>query len=338
MPRTRIGTSIIFLTVSLAVVLAGPTVCRAQRPITVKLATLAPNGSPWHEILKDMAARWAEASEGRVVLRIYPDGVAGDEPDVVRKIRIGQLQAGSVTNAGGLARIDPAVYALSIPMNANTWEAHLRVREALEPLLEERLAAEGFVVLNWGDVGWARFFLPGPDPSVETIKRYKMFSQTGDPTAELWQRAGFRLVPLAVTDVLPSLQTRLIDCYSTTPLVALANQWFAFTPYMVEMPWAPLSGATIIDRRVWEQIPEGLRDRLMAISREIGDRLQAEVLRLEEEAIKAMQDRGLELVHPTPAQQSEWREALKAGYPQIRGTLIPLDIFDLALQAAGDGR
>ena len=323
---------------ALAVLAATPGAMGGQRPITVKLATLSPNGSPWHGILKDMAARWSEASEGRVVLRIYPDGVAGDEPDVVRKIRIGQLQAGSLTNAGGLARIDPAVYALSIPMNADTWEAHLRVRAALEPLLEERLAEEGFVVLNWGDVGWARFFLPEPDPSVETIKRYKMFSQTGDPTAELWQRAGFRLVPLAVTDVLPSLQTRLIDCYSTTPLVALANQWFAFTPFMVEMPWAPLSGATIIDGRIWEQIPDDIRARLMEISRETGDRLQTEVLRLEEEAIAAMQERGLELVHPTPEQRREWREALMSGYPQVRGSLIPADLFDLALQAAGNGR
>jgi len=338
MTGIRGRTTSILLAIPLAVVLAGPSVILAQRPITVKLATLAPNGSPWHEILKDMAARWSETSDGRVVLRIYPDGVAGDEPDVVRKIRIGQLQAGSLTNAGGLARIDPAVYALSIPMNANTWEAHLRVRAALEPRLEERLAEKGFVVLNWGDVGWARFFVPGPDPSVETIKRYKMFSQAGDPTAELWQRAGFRLVPLAVTDVLPSLQTKLIDCYSTTPLVALSSQWFAFTPYMVEMPWAPLSGATIIDRRAWEQIPEDLRGRLMEIAREIGDRLQTEVLRLEEEAIKAMQERGMKIIHPTAAQQSEWREALKAGYPQIRGPLIPIDLFDLALQAAGAGR
>ncbi len=316
---------------------AAPAV-RAQRPITVKLATLAPNGSAWHEQLKDLAAQWSQASGGRVVLRIYPDGVAGDEPDVIRKIRIGQLQAGSLTNAGGLSRINPAVFALSIPMNATTWEAHLRVREALEPRLEALLAEDGFIVLNWGDVGWARFFLPAPDPSVETVKKYKMFTWVGDPTAELWQRAGFRLVPLQTTDILTALQTRLIDAFSTTPLVALSSQWFPFAPYMVEMPWAPLVGATIIDRKVWEQIPEDLRPRLMAIARAFGDVLQEEVLRMEEAAIKAMQERGLTIVRPTDEQRTAWRDALRAGYPQVRGTLIPADLFDEALRAAIGGR
>jgi TRAP-type C4-dicarboxylate transport system substrate-binding protein len=333
--RGRVGAGVVVL---LLVVSGAVPAARAQGPTTVKLATLAPNGSAWHELLKEMGARWAEASGGQVVLRIYPDGVAGDEPDVIRKIRIGQLQAGSLTNAGGLNRINPAVYALSIPMNATSWEAHLRVRKALEPKLEALLAEDGFVVLNWGDVGWARFFLPSPDPSVETVKKYRMFTWVGDPTAELWQRAGFRLIPLQTTDILTGLQTKLVDAFSTTPLVALANQWFPFDPYMVDMPWAPLVGATIIDRKVWEQIPEELRSRLMAIAREFGDQLQAEVLRMEEAAIKAMQERGLQVVVPTDQQRDNWRDALRAGYPQVRGSLIPADLFDEALRAAAGGR
>lgn len=303
----------------------------------IKMATLAPGGSPWHEILQDMAVRWQEATDGRVTLRIYPGGVAGDEADMVRKIRIGQLHAAAITN-GGLSRIAPAVNVLAIPMAIDSWEALDRVREALGPRVEKLLSEQGFVVLNWGDAGWVRFFVPEPDPSVDAVRKAKLFVWSGDDrTVQIWKAAGFNVVPLAATDILPGLQTGMINAYNTTAIMALASQWFPFTPYMIDMPWAPLVGATVISKRTWKKIPEDLRAELKHIAEETGERLQEHIRRMETEAIEAMQKRGLKVIEPSEAQVVEWRQVMESVYPKIRGSLIPEAWFDQALRvAAGD--
>lgn len=305
-----------------------------DKPIVIKMATLAPNGSPWHEILKEMAADWSKASDGQVTLRIYPGGVAGDEADTVRKIRIGQLQAGLLSN-GGLSAIAPEAYALAIPMAADSWEAVDRVGDALIPRVEALLYEKGFVVLNWGDAGWVRFFVPEADPSVETTQKAKLFVTAGDDrTVEIWKAAGFNAVPLAATDILPGLQTGMINAYNTTAILALASQWFAFTPYMIDLPWAPMVGATVVSRRAWEKIPEPLRSRLKEIAAGVGPKLRTEIRTLEADAIREMQKRGLKVTKPNAEQLKRWREVVALAYPKMRGSLIPKDWFDEALRAA----
>jgi TRAP-type C4-dicarboxylate transport system substrate-binding protein len=307
--------------------------------IVIKLATLAPNNSAWHEIYKDMGARWSELSGGRGILRIYPGGVAGEEADVIRKIRIGQLHAGGLS-LPGLARITPAVNALAIPMAVETPDDLARVRRVLEPKLEAVFAEEGYVLLNWGDVGWMHFFLPGADGSLDAVRRYRFVAWSEDSTLDIWREAGFRSAHLNLSDVLPGLQTGLVDAVGTTPLVVLSNQWFPMVPHMVDLPWAPLVGATVVDRRVWSRIPEDLGAKLREAARETGVRLQTEIIRLEEAAVREMAKRGLKVIELTPAERAEWRDFFVSTYPRIRGSVIPAEWFDEALRIAreGDGR
>lgn len=307
------------------------------KPLIIKMATLVPNGSPWHDILMEMAAQWQEVSKGRINLRIYPGGVAGDEADMIRKMRIGQLHAAAVSN-GGLSRIAPDVNVLAIPMATDSWEALDRVRQAMAPRIEALLQEKGFVVLNWGDGGWVRFFVPTSDPSVDAIRESaKLFVMSGDArTEEIWKTSGFKVVPLSTTDVLTGLQTGMINAYSTTPIMALSSQWFAFTPYMIDMPWAPLVGATIISKKVWDEIPQSLRLELKQIAEKTGKRLQSEIRRMEDEAIAAMKKRGLKIITPTADQVKQWRQVMQNAYPKIRGEMIPEDWFDHALKVAQD--
>ncbi|MFQ5824865.1 MAG: TRAP transporter substrate-binding protein DctP [bacterium] len=306
------------------------------KPIIIKLATLAPRGSPWHEILKNMAAEWSQASNGQVVLRIYPGGVAGDESDMVRKIRIGQLQAAAISNSG-LSRIATEITVLTIPMAVESWEDLDRVRKVMAPRLEALLEERGFIVLNWGDAGWVRFFVPESDPSVKTVKKAKLFVWAGDDrTLEIWKASGFNAIPLSATDILPGLQTGMINAFNTTPIMALASQWFPFTPYMIDMPWAPLVGATVVSCQAWHKIPETLRPLLKQIAQKIGSRLQVEIRRMEAEAIAEMQKRSLKVIKPTEKQAKEWRTVIEAVYPKIRGPIVPEEWFDDALQAAGE--
>jgi TRAP-type C4-dicarboxylate transport system substrate-binding protein len=283
-----------------------------------------------------MGAEWSKVSNGKIVLRIYPGGVAGDEADMVRKIRIGQLHAAAISNAG-LSRIAPEVTVLTIPMAVDSWNSLDRVRDAMKSRLEALMEKKGFVVLNWGDAGWVRFFVPKSDPSVEVVQNSKLFVWSGDDrTVEIWKASGFKVIPLAATDILPSLQTGMINAFNTTPIMALASQWFPFTPYMIDMPWAPLIGATVVSRRAWQKIPEELRPQLKQIAEKTGQRLQTEIRRMEKQAIAEMQKRGLTVITPTQEQIKEWRTVMESVYPKIRGSLVPADWFDDAIQAAAE--
>lgn len=310
-----------------------------QSAVVIKIATLAPSGSPWHENLKEMAAEWNKVSGGKVTLRIYPDGVAGDEADMVRKIRIGQLQGAMITNAG-MSRIVSEINALTIPLAVDSWEGVDKVRTALKPKLEALLEAQGLVVLYWGDAGWVRFFVNTPDASVKSLQRAKLFVWSSDDgTADLWKASGFNAIPLSATDILPGLQTGMINAYNTTATMALASQWFPFTPYMIDMPWAPLIGATVIKKDTWEKIPESTRAQLKKIAEDMGRSLQSEIRRMEDEAVTEMQKHGLKVITLTEPQLKEWRQFVdQTAYPKIRGSLVPDKWFDEAMRAAKGGK
>lgn len=95
---------------AIALVVAGPGWAE-----TIKLGTLAPKNSPYYDILRDLGDSWTKISNGSIHLRIYADGVAGDDPDMVRKMRIGQLDAALVAGSG-LYEISPETRAIQLPM------------------------------------------------------------------------------------------------------------------------------------------------------------------------------------------------------------------------------
>lgn len=318
----------------------------AAGPTVIKMATLAPEGSAWYKILAQMGDDWTKASNGAVVLRIYPGGVVGDEDAMVRKMRVGQLQAAAITGIG-LATLERSFYALHVPMMYASDEEFDYVRDRLAPMLERRLAEKGFIVLNWGDAGWVHFFAKQPFTRPAEIKAMKLYVGADDATLfQLYKETGFRPVNLSVVDILPGLQTGLINAFDTTPLAALAFQWFALAPNMADLRFAPLTGATVIDKRAWDKIPADLRPKILEASRAGGKRLRGEIRKLNEEAVKVMVKNGLKITRVAPEVQAEWRKLIEDIYPRIRGPIVPADAFDAArgyrdayraLQAKGAG-
>jgi len=297
-------------------------------PTIIKLATIAPEGSSWHRVLEKMGEEWKKVSGGTVALSIYPGGVVGDEDAMLRKMRVGQLHAAAITGMG-LAFLDRAFYGLHIPMMYASEEEFDYVRDRIAPMLETRLEEKGYVVLNWGDAGWVHFFARKPFTRPSEMKAMKLFLGAGDVSlTQLYKEAGFRPVPISIVDILPSLQTGLIDAFNATPLAALAFQWFALAPNMADLKWAPLTLATIIDKRAWKKIPEELRPKILEVSRAASKTLRREIRTLNEDAVKAMLENGLKINHVSPSIEAEWRKIVEDIYPQIRGKIIPADVFD----------
>jgi TRAP-type C4-dicarboxylate transport system substrate-binding protein len=316
---------------TLAAALGGAAPAGAQ-PVLVKMATLVPDGSTWHLILKETADKWRTLSNGTVNVRLYAGGVAGDDPDVVRKMRLGALNAGVLTSVG-VAEIDKSVYALGVPMMYDSYEELYYVLEKMRPRLEASLEAKGFVVLNWADGGWVHFFAQKPVATPDDLKSLKLFSWAGDATSvDLWKSAGFNPVPLPATEIATALQTGLVNALGCPPQVAVISQYYNHAKNMTDLRWQLLLGATLINKSAWEKIPAAIRPGLLQAARESGTRLQDEVRKSGDRDVEAMRKRGLNVVPVDARAREQWRKTAESLYPRIRGAMVPADAFDEALR------
>ena len=307
----------------LALVLPG--VAQAQR---IKLATLVPDGSIWDRSLKEMGATWRADTKGRVKLDIFAGGVAGDEDDMVRKLRIGQIQACLFT-ASGLGQIEPAFNVFEIPMLFESDAEIEFVLDGIKADFEKRLESQGYVMLHWAHAGWMHVFSSKPIESYDDFERLKHFVWGGGTRVAKWyEELGIRTVPLSAPDVQTGLQTGLVDVVPSTPLAALSLQWFRTAPYMFERRLAPLVGGTVVSERVWRKISDADKTALLAAAKKAEERIFRDVPQDELEALKEMQNRGLTVTKIKTEDLERW-QALAAHFKQrMRANSVPRDAFD----------
>lgn len=309
-----------------------------EAKVVVKMATLAPKNSSWHKIIENMGAEWKNISNGEVELRVYAGGVAGDDRDVVRKMRLGTIN-GAVLTAVGVSEIDKSVYALEVPMMYSSYEEVYAVLERMQPTLDGAMAQKGFVVLHWADGGWIHYFTSHPAPTPAELKREKLFSWAGDDAADqIVKAAGFNPVPLPATELATALQTGLVTALAVSPQVAVISQYYRNAPNMTDLKWQILLGATVITSATWEKIPAALRPALMKAAAEAGQRMRAESRKNYARDIAAMKSRGLNVVAVSASDRAQWAQTAAATYPKLRGAIIPAAAFDEATRLLNEIR
>jgi len=302
---------------------------RAANPVQIRLGTLAQSGSSFHAALVEMGQKWRDMSAGNVKLTIYPDGTQGGEADMVRMMRAGILTAGMLTVVG-LSEIDPSVGGLSfLPLTFRSWEEYDYVVDKLSPRLEKLLLDKGFVVLFWGDAGWVRFFSKTPAIRPDDLKQFKLFTWAGDANqVDLMKKLGYHPVPRETADILPGLRTDLINAIPLPPREAMLGQCYTVAKNMLALKWSVLSGAAIIRKDTWDKISPDIQKQLRSAAAAAGAKIRASSRKEDEEYIAAMQKKGL-IVNPvTPQAEEEWQRLTKVIYPEIRGKVVPADIFD----------
>jgi TRAP-type C4-dicarboxylate transport system substrate-binding protein len=307
-------------------------------PLRIRLGTLAPQGTSYHHILQEMGERWRVATHGQVQLTVYA-GTMGSEAELIRRMRLGQLQAAALT-AVGLREIDLAVSAMGqMPMMFRTLDELDYVRSRLEPVIDRRLAERGFVVLFWADAGWVHWFLRQPVTRPDELRRLKIFVTAGETDQfDLMRSAGYQPVALEWSDALTGLQTGMIDAVPTIPYFALSMQFNTVASNMLEVNWAPLVGATIVSRRTWESLTPEQRSAMQQAAAEAGRQFQARGRAEGDEAVAAMRRRGLRVLTPTPEAEAAWRAMSESFYPRIRGTMVPADMFDEVVRLLAEYR
>jgi TRAP-type C4-dicarboxylate transport system substrate-binding protein len=300
----------------------------ARAEFRLSFATLAPRGSSFHRSFQEMAARWKESTGGRVEATIYP-GTQGGEPAIVRRMGINQLQ-GAMLTAGGMGLIDKAPTALQLlPMMFQSWPEVDYVRETMRPRLEAAFDRKGYDVLFWGDAGWVRWFTKKRIEGPRDLRGMKIFASAGDVEAIDIMKDYYEPVPLETDKIFTSLSTGLIEGVTLPPFLANFMQVATVARHMLDLKYTPVTGAMLVSRRPWQRIPAELRATLTKIAEETGAEVRRNSRAEDDAAIVAMREKqGLVVTPVTPEIEAEWRKAISAAYPRIRGRIVPAPLFD----------
>ena len=295
-------------------------------PMRINMGTLAPRGSSFHQAMMRMAEQWK--TQG-VRLVVYPDGAQGSEADMVRLMRVGTLQSGLLT-AVGLTEIEPGIAGLqSYPLLFRSFDELEFVTRKLQPLLAQRLAAKGFIVLFWTDAGWIRYFFKDPVTTPEQFRHVKAFVWSGaSEQYKLLRELGYDPVQMETADILQGLATGQITGVSVPPIFALVSQFEKRVPHMLDLDWAPMVGACVIRKDSWDRLSDAQHAELQGAAdvaaREIRARNRVE----SDQAVAKMQAGGLIVHKLTSVERAAWQSTAEQIYPRIRGRLVPADIHD----------
>jgi TRAP-type C4-dicarboxylate transport system substrate-binding protein len=295
----------------------------------LRIGSLVPKNSLYHRQLLDVAESWRTAQGAGAKYLVYPDGSQGGEAEMARRMRIGQLQ-GALLSVVGLREIEPSIAALqSMPLLFRNWEELDYVREKMRPAMEKKFLDKGFVVLAWGDAGWVRFFSKEAALRPDDYKRMKFFAWGSEPDQQnIMKSLGYTPVPLETTDILPAIQTGMINVVPSTPYFALATQVYNTAPHMLDINWAPIVGALVVTRKAWDAMSPAVQTAVRSASDKAGAQIRTKARQEVDEAVDAMKKRGLTVNKPNPAQMKEWNDLAEKLYPRIRGTMVPNETFD----------
>lgn len=321
----------------LTVVLIGAGSMFAQK-YTIKFATIAPEGSTWLKVMDELNDEVSRLTGGNVKFKIYPGGIQGDEKDVLRKIRLGQLHSAGFTGVG-LGEILPEARILDSPL---LFRNHAEV-DHITSLLYDEFSAKfedaDYILLGWTEVGFVYVFGNAPITTLSDLKGAKMWMWEGDPIAEATFNAlGVSPIPLSITDVLTSLQTGLIDAVYTSPLACVTLQWHTRVKYMMDVPLADAAGAVLISKKMFDKIPPEYQQVL----REQGKNYMQKLVKLgrqdNQESIELMKKNGIKLVNIPEANMDEFTKAGQTARRALVGKLYSRELLDKVEKALAEFR
>jgi len=326
----------VFVLAAACVLVGGSDAPRAQAEAktVIRYATLAPAGSAFGKVLKAWSRSLSKDTEGRVELRTYSGGSQGDERDVIRKIRAGQMDAAGVTTVG-LSMVVRPVLVLSAPGVIETYEQLARVREKLNPRFATMFEEAGFTLLAWSDAGKGRLMSTTPIAKPADLRSSRPWAWKDDPIfAEFLKVVGANPVRLGVPEVYPALQTGMVDVVPSSAIGAVALQWFTKLKYMSSESFGIVLGATMIKTEKLKELSPGDQDVLRDTAKRAALALDKVVRHDDARAYEVMVERGIEVVDTNPY-RSEWEAAGKETRERLTGRIYSQSLLDEVQAAAG---
>jgi TRAP-type C4-dicarboxylate transport system substrate-binding protein len=265
----------------------------------IRIATLAPSGSPWMEVLDKAASEIKDKTSGRVTLKYYEGGQQGDERDFVRKIKLGQLDGAAVT-AVGLSMIDPSIRVLEMPMMFASAEELDYVADKMWPHFQAKFAKLDFKLNDRGEVGWVYFMSKQKVESIDDLKKQKLWLWGDDQlVTAIFKKLGLSGTPLGVPEVDAGLTSGKIDACYGSPVAAVALQWYSKIKFITTMPMSFAIGATVVSTKAVAKMSAEDQKLLEDIGTSNAKKLRKVIRKSNDDALGTMKRKGVTVV-PTP--------------------------------------
>lgn len=294
---------------------------------TIRIGSTAPENSPWGRSLNRLASEWQEISNGRVRVQVFHNNVAGVESDMLRKMRIGQLQAAIITNTG-LAAFSDQIMTLSMPLLIRSEDEFNYVFERVQPTLESQIEDDGFRVLAWSLAGWIYPFADIPVRTPDDLRALRLAASAEEQDLiRAYQLLGYQPVSISFPERLTGLVNNMADAHLTVPILAAGFQWFGATDHMTNIKIAPAPGAILLSERAYRRLPSQYRDEMLEAAARISDDLNGEIQELERTALETMTEFGLTVVEPTEQEREAWATEFMNAYGVMLDTVFDEEMY-----------
>ena len=296
------GCGLLFIGLFFVIPVAG-----SQTANVIKIATLAPEGSPWIRSLKAVSDEISKKTNNQVRFKLYPGGILGDEKDMLRKVYIGQNQ-GAVLTSSGLSAIFQEMDVFQIPFLFEKYQEADYVIEKMDAFFKKGFADKGYIMLGWSEGGFVRLMSTIPVDTLDKLKKAKVWTWPGAPmTNAIFDEAGVSGIPLSVPDVLVGLQTGLVDVVYAPPSGAIAMQWFTKTKYCTDVPLIYLVGGLVLKKSVFSKLPPKDQGVLRESFQQHMEQLKHVIRKETQEALQVMAKHGVKILKPSSDQIDEFK-------------------------------
>ena len=291
----------------------------AEKGLVIKLATLAPEGSTWTKAFNALNSEIMKKTENKVQFRIYPGGVLGDEKDVLRKMKIGQIQGAALTS-GGLSAIYEEIDVLQIPFLFQNYGEVDYVLNKMDASFRRGFEENGYILLGWSEAGFIYLMSTIPIASVSDLKKAKVWIWEESPMSKaIFDEAGVSAIPLSIPDVMVGLQTGLVNVVYAPPTGAISLQWFTKIKYMTDVPLVYLLGGLVLGKDTFHQIPPPLQSILLESFQKHLEPLKTVTRDENRDAMKVMTRQGVKLVTPSKDQVDEFKKLSSKAMGHVTG-------------------
>jgi TRAP-type C4-dicarboxylate transport system substrate-binding protein len=300
----------------------------AEKSIIIKIATLAPEGSSWMKAFNALNSEVMKKTENKVFFRTYPGGVLGDEMDMLRKMKIGQIQGAALTS-GGLSALFKEIDVVQIPFLFQKYEEVDAVLKKMDSFFRKGFEDNGYILLGWSEAGFVYLMSTVPISSVSDLKKGKVWIWAESPMAKaIFDEAGVSAIPLSVPDVLVGLQTGMVDVVYVPPTYAISLQWFTKIKYLTDTPLVYLSGGIVVKKDVFKQIPQPSQNIIVESCQHHLNQLKIITRNENQEAIKVMVKQGVKIITPSKDQIDEFKKLSNKAMGHVSGSTFSTKVLN----------
>jgi TRAP-type C4-dicarboxylate transport system substrate-binding protein len=300
----------------------------AEKDLLIKIATLEPEGSSWMKTFNLLNSEVMKKTNNRVQFRIYPGGSLGDEMDILRKMKIGQIQ-GAALSSGGLSVLFKDVDVFQVPFLFRNYGEVDAVLKKMDSHFRKGFEESGYVLLGWSEAGFVYLMSTLPVSSVADLKKAKVWIWEDSPMSEsIFNEAGVKAVPLSVPDVLVGLQTGMVDVVYVPPTYAISFQWFTKIKYLTDVPLVYLAGGIVVRKDTFQSIPPSDQTFIMGSSQNYLDQLKNVTRKENQEAIKVMVKQGVKIITPSADQVDEFKKLSNKAMRRLGNQSFSQNVLD----------